>query len=188
MTATFINLATATTSHYQPPGRRILLTTYTSTIDNVYLAHRLLFARYSCHRPTPFRTSSPSHITSSVIATIFIAVNHPACHTNRKILQCCNIEPPFGVNETCRGRITDLHDSKCTNEYTTTRNGGGLKWIQWTTLNKHKQQSTVLNNITICARRMWLLGVNTCNKSHYFTCLIILFFAIINGSTESLKA
>eukprot|EP00956_Cyclotella_meneghiniana_P024733 scaffold50088_cov49-Cyclotella_meneghiniana.AAC.1 len=120
----------ATTSHYQPPGRRILSTTYPSTIDNVYLAHRLLFATNSCHRPTPFRTSSPSHITSSVIATIFIAANHLACHTNRKILQCCNIEPPFGVNETSRGRITGLHDSKCTNEYTTTQNGGGLKWIQ----------------------------------------------------------
>eukprot|EP00956_Cyclotella_meneghiniana_P024709 scaffold50014_cov66-Cyclotella_meneghiniana.AAC.1 len=122
MTATSIDLATATTSHYQPPGRRILSTTYRSTIDNVYLAHRVLFAKNSCHRPTHFRTSSPSHITSSVIVTIFIAAKHPPCHTNRrKILQCCNVELPFGVNETSRGRITGLHDSKCTKEYTTTK-------------------------------------------------------------------
>eukprot|EP00956_Cyclotella_meneghiniana_P012313 scaffold17502_cov61-Cyclotella_meneghiniana.AAC.1 len=56
MTATFIDLATATTSHYQPLDSGI-----SSTIDNVYLVHRLLFATNFCHRPTHFRTSSDPH-------------------------------------------------------------------------------------------------------------------------------
>eukprot|EP00956_Cyclotella_meneghiniana_P005300 scaffold6654_cov82-Cyclotella_meneghiniana.AAC.2 len=61
MTATFIDLATATTSHYRPHDRGISLTTSPSTIDNVYLVHRLLFATNFCHQPTHFRTSSDPH-------------------------------------------------------------------------------------------------------------------------------
>ena len=145
MTATFIDLATATTTHFQPPDHSISSTTYPSTIDNVYLVHRLLFASNSCHRPTRFRTSSkPHHIVGVFVSTIFIAANHPTCHMNRKILKYCNVGPLFVVNGTNCGRISGLHEPKWTNEYTTTQIGdemkriGCLKWKNKTTINRIK--------------------------------------------------
>ena len=163
MTATFIDLATATTTHFQPPDRSISSTTYPSTIDNVYLVHRLLFASNSCHRPTRFRTSSkPHHIVGVIVSTIFIAANHPTCHTNQKILKCCNVGPLFVVNGTNRDRILGFY-MNWNEQMNTQQPKSEMKWSGLdASSGKITQQSTELNNILTGVSWTWLLVVNTC--------------------------
>ena len=81
MTATFIDVAPATNSHFQDPVHSISSTTYPSAIERLF---GLLLAVGNSNSPLLGRRSP---IMPSIILTPNMVANKPTHHTNQKILQ-----------------------------------------------------------------------------------------------------